>query len=349
MHHDSPSRLALRRVNATAFDNPRFMRAYGAELRSDDGILRRLRLSLCERQEAIPYGHGLWVSTCFGDVCWFDCAAFLLAVTGIDIQGPPSSSACAAFAGYAIAALPAPMQRVLGDPVFDRSPREMPAHRQLVATLSYEAPPVTVTMRFAADAQSLAAMLDAGPWCPEPGSVPGWLSGLPSRVRVSAGSVTLPVSDVARLRIGDVIRLPASCFDPAGHGHLLIFDRVAEVRWLDDQLSFEVLSMPTDHPTLASRSDIEPPAQAQDFDMGHLPVRLSFALGSLALPLSEVAAVRQGSLLRLDGGLPPRVSIEANGVPIGYGELVDLEGRLAVEVTQWPRDTAPPAPYRDRS
>jgi type III secretion protein Q len=335
MLHDSPRRIVLRRINTAAFHERRFVRAYEAEFKSGDGTWRRLRLSPCEWQEAIPYARGLWVSTCFGDACWFDCASFLLAVTGIDIQSPPSPSARAAFAGYAIAALPAFMQRVLGGPVFDRSPREMPANRQLVATLSYEASQIAVAMRLAIDARSLAAMLDDGPWRAEPARVPSWLGGLPSRLRVLAGGVTLSVSDLARLRIGDVIRLPERCFNAAGHGNVRLFDRVAELRWLDDQLSFEVISVTNHHQHSASNSDVEPRAQTHDFDVGRLPVRLSFALGSLALSLSEVAALRQGSLLRLDGGLPPHVSIEANGVPIGYGELVDLDGRLAVEITQW--------------
>jgi type III secretion protein Q len=62
---------------------------------------------------------------------------------------------------------------------------------------------------------------------------------------------------------------------------------------------------------------------------------LSFVIGTLDLPLGALAAASGGTLLRLAEGMPPTVRIEANGVLVGYGELVDLDGRLAVEITQW--------------
>jgi type III secretion protein Q len=73
-----------------------------------------------------------------------------------------------------------------------------------------------------------------------------------------------------------------------------------------------------------------------------IPVRLSFSLGVLSLTVGKISEICAGSLLPLDRGLPPQVKIEANGLPIGAGELVDLEGKLAVEITQWPHDGAAP-------
>ncbi len=149
----------------------------------------------------------------------------------------------------------------------------------------------------------------------------------------------MPPHCLARLRRGDVIPLPADAFDTTGRGHFRIFDRLAYVRWLDDQHCFEVQHVDRQQP-IASNLDAEPPRAAACIDTTTLPVRLSFSLGSLSLALGDVAAIRSGTLLRLEGGLPPSVRIEVNGVPVGYGELVDLDGRLAVEITEWPHPAA---------
>jgi type III secretion protein Q len=333
-------RFMPRRVNATMWATRRLLRTYRAELASDDGTPRQqLHLSPAGPRHA-DEREGLCVSTRFGHAIWFDYEALLLACTGIDVESAFTRPARVAFARYAVAALPASMHAAMGEPVVIAGPHRVPADGWIAANLRYDAAPVRLAMRLAIDADGLQAMLEDGPWRPDPVPPPAWLIALPSRHGIVAGEVTMPPHSVHCLRRGDVIPLPADAFDTTGCGHVRIFDRIARVRWLDDQRSFEVQNMSTDNNPAPPGLEAEPVPAAACVDATKLPIRLSFSLGSLQLPLGDVAAIRSGTLLRLEDGLPPRVRIEANGVPVGYGELVDLDGRLAVEITEWPHTAA---------
>jgi len=68
--------------------------------------------------------------------------------------------------------------------------------------------------------------------------------------------------------------------------------------------------------------------------LGDLPVRLTFDLGERHLTLHELASVAAGHVFDL--GLSPRhgVSLRANGLLVGEGEIVEIDGRLGVAVTR---------------
>ena len=68
-----------------------------------------------------------------------------------------------------------------------------------------------------------------------------------------------------------------------------------------------------------------------------LPVRLTIYLSSLTLSLTEWRNLTPGTVLSLAQPYPPRVQIQANGVSVGAGELVELAGSLAVQLTDWPQ------------
>ena len=87
-------------------------------------------------------------------------------------------------------------------------------------------------------------------------------------------------------------------------------------------------------------NESSPRGASATIDLAAIPIRLSFSLGTLALTVGELAALGPGSLLKLAHSLPPHVTIAANGVPVGTGELVDLDGQLAVEITDWARGNA---------
>jgi type III secretion protein Q len=83
------------------------------------------------------------------------------------------------------------------------------------------------------------------------------------------------------------------------------------------------LIMPEPQPVTAA------PAGAAD----NIPVSLDFDLGSMALPLGELAALKPGYVFELPGNLEKlRVVIRANGTRIGYGELVVVGDVLGVQL-----------------
>lgn len=68
--------------------------------------------------------------------------------------------------------------------------------------------------------------------------------------------------------------------------------------------------------------------------LGDLPVRLTFDLGERSLTLQELATIGDGHVFDL--GLSPRhgVSLRVNGLLVGEGEIVEIDGRLGVAVTR---------------
>jgi len=69
-----------------------------------------------------------------------------------------------------------------------------------------------------------------------------------------------------------------------------------------------------------------------DAPLDDVPVTLSFELGSLELTLADLRTLAPGRVLDIAGATTPLVAICAGRRRIGLGELVELGGRLAVEV-----------------
>ncbi len=63
-----------------------------------------------------------------------------------------------------------------------------------------------------------------------------------------------------------------------------------------------------------------------------LPIKLSFDLGERSVTLGELQAIAPGYTFDLGRDLRQAVIIRANGMRIGEGELVDIEGRTGVAV-----------------
>ena len=70
-------------------------------------------------------------------------------------------------------------------------------------------------------------------------------------------------------------------------------------------------------------------------DLDSVPVTLSFELGKASLPLADVRTLGQGAVVLFSGGSPASVAIVSAGQTLGYGEIVDVEGRLGIRVTRW--------------
>lgn len=70
-------------------------------------------------------------------------------------------------------------------------------------------------------------------------------------------------------------------------------------------------------------------------DLDRLPVRLEFVLQQSEVTLDELRELCRSNVLPLSADAERRVELRANGALLGRGELVQLDGRLGVEVAQW--------------
>lgn len=159
---------------------------------------------------------------------------------------------------------------------------------------------------------------------------------LPLTVPVCIGTteVTLPALDA--LAPGDVILVARPHFGLDGEGSLHIAHGLARcILRTGNRTQVELTEW---HPTTAAptmNEDQEHPAAREvvhDGLLDDVPVTLSFELGSLELTLADLRTLAPGCVLDVAGASPPLVAICAGRRRIGLGELVDLGGRLAVEV-----------------
>jgi flagellar motor switch protein FliN/FliY len=65
-----------------------------------------------------------------------------------------------------------------------------------------------------------------------------------------------------------------------------------------------------------------------------VPVSLTIELGSCQLPMKEVLQLNIGSVVQLDKPADAPVELSVNGKLIARGEVVVVEGRFGVKITE---------------
>jgi flagellar motor switch protein FliN/FliY len=63
-------------------------------------------------------------------------------------------------------------------------------------------------------------------------------------------------------------------------------------------------------------------------------VRLSVEVGATMMPLAELAALEAGSVIALDRQVHEPLDICANGTRIARGEIVAVDGRYGIRITE---------------
>jgi type III secretion system YscQ/HrcQ family protein len=154
------------------------------------------------------------------------------------------------------------------------------------------------------------------------------LEGLATTVAIAAGEAILPLAVVTALEPGDVVLADVDA----------------------DQRSFRVgqqdvllAAAPTDSPDAAPRWSVKEfrmtteNAEADALSLDDVPLTLRFVTEDQRITLAELQGLAAGSILPFDvtplaAGLPVR--IQANGVTIGDGHLVQIDDSYAVRVSR---------------
>lgn len=162
---------------------------------------------------------------------------------------------------------------------------------------------------------------------------------LPVPLFATLGTARLSVDELDSLRPGDAVLLERTWLDADGSLWLLAGDIGVRARWNDGRLDVTQtatpigLAMPEpEAETALAPSPAGEHAAETPPDWQSLPVRLSFDLGERSLTLGEIKALQVGQSLELSRPLDQAVHIRANGALIGSGELVEIDGRLAVSI-----------------
>ena len=70
-------------------------------------------------------------------------------------------------------------------------------------------------------------------------------------------------------------------------------------------------------------------------DILDVEVSVKFSVGAAKTSLREVASIRPGYTFETESKVDSPVTIELNGAKLGRGELVMIDGRIGVRVTEY--------------
>ncbi|MFY8103293.1 MAG: type III secretion system cytoplasmic ring protein SctQ [Ramlibacter sp.] len=168
------------------------------------------------------------------------------------------------------------------------------------------------------------------------------VESLPMVWRAEIGCTWLAAHEVACLSVGDSVLLEQSHFD--GDRRLWLACADMGLRVVIGATGLTVAT-PLDEEgwTMHPDPDVSP-SPADQVAIDHLPLRLVFDLGEVAMPLEAVRQLQAGQTIDLGHPLERAVRVRVNGVHIATGELVDIDGHLGVTLTALVRRPQTSAP-----
>jgi type III secretion system YscQ/HrcQ family protein len=168
-------------------------------------------------------------------------------------------------------------------------------------------------------------------WQRSTSTAAGWLS-VPGTVRFELRGISFPLSELSVSQIGDVLILGnrANCF--RNLQVTLVGARSDErLRTWNAQYDGKRVILCAGSANSPMELIMPDPAAAKAAD--NIPVSLDFDLGTVSLPLGELATLKPGYVFELPGTLEKlRVVIRANGMRVAVGELVAVGNVLGVQL-----------------
>ena len=161
-------------------------------------------------------------------------------------------------------------------------------------------------------------------------AAPTYPNGLCWAFPVSVGFVDLLPDEIAQVGLGDalVIQPQAATLFPNdfSRGWAMEEDGSNFARFKFDKYFERGTSVDTSSEAAAAAS--RPAIEA-------LPLRLHVVVGEKEFTLAEVQALSPGTIVELEATKADPVRLMVNGKILGEGELVEVEGSLAVRVLRW--------------
>lgn len=257
-----------------------------------------------------------------------------------------------------------PVLRALVGEIYpqDRSQKEQDSREQNhnAAWLSVSWNGMSVRSRMqAADAVWLA-LFSRADWHRQRRALP---AGMAIAIPLTLADAVLPLSALCRLRTGDLILPNRPWFTPSGEGTLSVGTlRLRGTLQLTELAPYtftvtdmETVSMPpsaTDTMLAAPHSEasvleLAPMSDNVTENLPPLPVTLHLRCGSLTMTLTELQHLASGSVLTLRDVVPGQAWLYYGDIALASGDLVDVEGRLGLQITQRFSSPTPILPIAD--
>lgn len=288
-------------------------------------------------------------------------ARLLQALTGIDLGAAPADAG-ACYPDWLAAAV---LGRLAGTPLaqFNRILSQAAPASQAPSTsrllLSLQQQQHALAFAACADAAVWLQLLQGGQWQPQRTAVAPY-SALVLCQPLVLGRHRLPAAQARQLAPGDVILPDTLYFAVDGSGVVRLAGRFWQARYrrpgsvqliaLENRLETELAmqhphadraetsSGQDDHDSAVVAGQQEEGDEAQalpEAALDEVQLALSFELGQLSLSLAELRTLGPHSILGVQGGKPDSIAIVCGGRTLGRGEAVDVDGALAVRITQW--------------
>jgi type III secretion system YscQ/HrcQ family protein len=168
----------------------------------------------------------------------------------------------------------------------------------------------------------------------KPASQVGWQGDAPPalgwRFPIAIGFVDLSPDEVAQIGLGDILVAESAIhvLFPGNFtkGWAMSADPGNQGRFRVDKYFERSLLVETGGDTTTAGSTA---------DIGSLPFRLHVVLGEKEFTLAEIQSLSPGTIVELEIAKSNPVRLMVNGRILGEGQLVDVEGKLAVKVLGW--------------
>ncbi|MBV8808613.1 MAG: type III secretion system cytoplasmic ring protein SctQ [Acidobacteriaceae bacterium] len=152
----------------------------------------------------------------------------------------------------------------------------------------------------------------------------------------TAGYSDLSLQQLAELEVGDILLIASAhglLLPPTAQGSERGWRFVllqSDGRHLRIEDHFERSEL-----TMESQAATPGPSDFQKLNLAGLPVRVHIVLSQLEMTFAELNKLRPGSIVELDREKSESVQLAVNGKIAGTGELVEIEGRLGVRISNW--------------
>lgn len=257
-----------------------------------------------------------------------------------------------------------PVLRALVGEIYplDRSQKEQDSREQNhnAAWLSMSWNGMSVRSRMQAADDVWLALFSRADWHRQRRTLP---AGMAIAIPLTLADAVLPLSALCRLRTGDLILPNRPWFTPSGKGMLSVGTlRLRGTLQLTELAPYtftvtdmETVLMPSsvtdtmlaDPHSEASVLELTPISDNVTENLPPLPVTLHLRCGSLTMTLTELQHLASGSVLTLRDVVPGQAWLYYGDIALASGDLVDVEGRLGLQITQRFSSPTPILPRAD--
>jgi flagellar motor switch/type III secretory pathway protein FliN len=171
-------------------------------------------------------------------------------------------------------------------------------------------------------------------------------------IPIHVGSINIALTECSKLEAGDLLFLDKTLFNNHGSGIINFAKMRADVileehdnnyqltiqQWDTSIMNTEEYAAETeelieDDMTMSADEEMDSSSsRLVKAPIADVPLKLNVKLGSIQFTLEDLGRMVEGKVYPIDSICPGKVQLMANGIEVARGQLVDVEGRLAVEI-----------------